>query len=150
MSLILSLILGIELIIFKIALTFSLILFICSFILLCLNNNINSNGYDEENYEDFLQGLNDEFKDDKEIVIASVKKCCKNILYCTKRLRNDKDVILTAINNCYYDIDNDMKEDDKIKYIKERTKNIDIILKKTKLKNDSDILKQIIKKIRII
>ena len=149
MSLILSLILGIELIIFKIALTFSLILFICSFILLCLNNNINSNGYDEENYEDFLQGLNDEFKDDKEIVIASIKKCCKNIIHCSKRLRNDKDVILTAINNCYYDFYDDMREDDKITNIKERTKNIDIILKKTKLKNDPDILKQVIKKIRI-
>jgi len=31
-------------------------------------------------------------------------------------------------------------------FIKKRTENIDIILKKTKLKNNPDILKQVIKK----
>jgi hypothetical protein len=111
------------------------------FILLCLNNNTNSNGYDEENYEYFL--------DDKDIVIASIKKCCKNIIYCSKRLRNDKEVILTAIDNCYYDFYDNITEKEKINYIKKRTKNIDIILKKTKLINDPDILNQVIKKIRI-
>ena len=120
------------------------------FILLCLSNN---NSYDEENYEDFLLYLHDKFKDDKEIVIASIKKCCKNILYCSKRLKNDKEVILTAINHCYYDFYENMKENEKIIYIKERTKNIDIILNNTsntRLKNDPDILNQVIKKIRLI
>jgi len=113
------------------------------FILLCLN----SNGYDEENYEKFLKILSNEFKDDKDIVIACIKKCCKNIIYCSKRLRNDKEIVLTAINNSYYDFYEKMTENDKIKYIKERTNNIDLILNMTKFKNDPDILKQIIKKL---
>jgi hypothetical protein len=117
------------------------------FVLFCLNNN--SDGYDEENYEYFLEDLNDNFKDDKDIVIASIKKCCKNFSYCSKRLRNDKEVILTAIDNSYYDFYDNITDQDKIKYIKKRTENIDIILKKTKLKNDPDVLKQVIKKIRI-
>ena len=120
------------------------------FILLCLVDSEYSNGYDEENYEDFLEDLDEKFKDDKDIVIASLKKCCKNIIHCSKRLRNDKDVILTAINNSYYDFYDNMKENDKIDYIKKRTENIDIILNKTKLKTNSDILIQVIKKIRIV
>jgi hypothetical protein len=75
------------------------------FILLCLSNN---NGYDKENYKDFLQYLDDEFRNDKEIVIAYMKKCCKNIMYCSKKLCNIKEVILTAINNCYYIFDDRM------------------------------------------
>ena len=90
------------------------------------------------------------FKDDKEIVIASIKKCCKNFIHCSKRLKNNKEVILTAINNCYYDFYNNMEENDKIDYIKKRIKNIYIILENTKLKNDPDILNQVIKKIRIV
>jgi hypothetical protein len=78
------------------------------FILLCLN----SNGYDEENYEKFLKILSNEFKDDKDIVIACIKKCCKNIIYCSKRLRNDKEIVLTAINNSYYDFYEKMTEND--------------------------------------
>ena len=117
------------------------------FILLCLGNNY---GYDEENYENFLQYLDDEFRNDEEIVIACMKKCCKNIMYCSKKLCNVKEVILTAINHCYYIFDDKMNEHVKIRYIKERTKNIDIILEKTKLKNDPDILTQIIKNIKII
>ena len=120
------------------------------FILLCLGNSKYSNGYDEENYEYFLEGLDKKFKDDKEIVIASIKKCCKNFIHCSKRLKNNKEVILTAINNCYYDFYNNMEENDKIDYIKKRIKNIDIILENTKLKNDPDILNQVIKKIRIV
>ena len=120
------------------------------FILLCLNNNnIISNGYDKNYYEDFLEDLNDEFKDDKDIVIASIRKCCKNINYCSKRLRNDKQVILTAIDNCYYDFYDNITDKDKFDYIKKRIENIDVILKKTKLKNDPDVLKQVIKKITI-
>ena len=41
----------------------------------------------------------------------------------TKRLKNNKEVILTAINNCYYDFYNNMEENDKIDYIKKRIKN---------------------------
>ena len=120
------------------------------FILSCLVDSEYSNGYDEENYENFLEDLDDKFKDDKNIVIASLKKCCRNIIYCSKRLRNDKGVILTAINNSYYDFYDNMNENDKINYIKKRTKNIDIILKKTKLKTDPDVLIQVIKKIKIV
>ena len=120
------------------------------FILLCLKNNINTNGYDEENYEYFLRDLNDEFKDDKEIVIACIKKSCKNIIYCSNRLKYNKEVILTAINNCYYKLYNDIREIDKIKNINKRIENIDIILKNTKLINDPDILNHVIKKINII
>ena len=115
------------------------------FILLCLNNP-KYNDYDEENYENFLENLDKKFKDDKDIVIASIKKCCKNIIHCSKRLKNDKDVILTAINN----IDDNMIENVKIEYIKRIKKNIDIILEKTKLENDPDILIQVSKKIRIV
>ena len=98
----------------------------------------------------FEDHLMKKFKDDKEIVIASIKKCCKNFIHCSKRLKNNKEVILTAINNCYYDFYNNMEENDKIDYIKKRIKNIDIILENTKLKNDPDILNQVIKKIRIV
>ena len=42
------------------------------FILSHLVDSEYSNGYDEE-----------KFKDDKDIVIASLKKCCKNIIHCS-------------------------------------------------------------------
>ena len=117
------------------------------FILLCLNTN----GYDEENYEKFLEDLIDNFKDDKDIVLAAVKKCGNNIKYASNRLKNDKDVVLAAIDNCYYDFYEyeKMSNDDICKDIKKRNINIDNILNETNLKDDLDILKQIIKKIKI-
>jgi hypothetical protein len=114
-------------------------------IMLCLKNY----EYDEDNFKNFLEYLNDDFKDDKEIVMASVKKCGLNFIYASNRLRNDKQVVLTAINNSYYDFYKGINETLLIKNIKERTKNINIILKKTKLRNNSDILKQVIRRLKI-
>ena len=102
------------------------------FVLMCLGSNDN---YDEDNYSNFLEYINYKFRDDKEIVIACLKKCCKNIIYCSERLKNDKDVILTAINNCYYDSYDELD------------KNIYIILNNTNIKNDFDILTLIEKKL---
>ena len=115
------------------------------FILLCLHPK----GYDEEYYEDFLEDLSDNFKDDKEIVLACVKKCGNNFKYASNRLKNDKDVVLEAIDNCYYDFYEKMSDKDKLEYIAKRNINIDNIINDTELKDDSSILKQIIKKIKI-
>lgn len=117
------------------------------FLLLSLKNE----DYDEENYEDFLQNLSDNFQDDKDIVMSAVKKCGINIKYASSRLKNDKDIVMAAINSCYYnDDDSKMKTEELLKYIKKINKNIDIILEDTNLKNDSEILQQVIKKIKII
>ena len=120
------------------------------FILLALTNKdfFGYNGYDEEYYDDFLEDLSDIYKDDKEIVLAAVKRCGINIKYASNRLKNDKDVVLTAIDNSYYNDPYDMK------YILEHKRNqhnnIDIILNETKLQNDVDVLKLIINKIKLI
>jgi len=107
------------------------------FILLCLHDN---DYHDHLKYMNFLSSLNDKFKDDKDIVIGSIKKCCKNIFYCSNRLLNDKDVILTALNShycCYYN--------NKYDYIKLLSN----IINKSKLKNDPDILNQLSNKLLI-
>ena len=114
-------------------------------VMLCLNND----KYDEENFENFLEYLNYNFQNDKEIVMASIKKCGKNIIYASKKLRNDKEIVLSAIDNCYYPLYEDMDEKQIIFNIKQRYKNINIILKNTKLRNNPDILKHIINKIKI-
>ena len=116
------------------------------FILLCLNTI----GYDEDNYKDFLINLTNKFKDDKEIVLAAVKKYGNNIKYASNRLKNDKDIILAAIDNCYYDIYEGMSNNEIFTNIKKRNININNILTETNLKNDTDVLLQIIKKIKII
>ena len=121
-----------------------------NFILLALTNKDYSgyNGYDEEYYDHFLENLCDAFKDDDEIVLAAVNRCGTNIKHASNRLKNNKDIVLAAIDNCYY---NDSDDETYILDNKRKiNSNIDIILNETKLQNDADILKQIIKKIKII
>ena len=106
--------------------------------------------YDEENYIDFLENLSNTLQDDKDIVLAAVKKCGTNIKFASERLRNDKDVVMEALKNCYYEQDKFMKNDEILRFKKKINKNIDIILKDTNLKNDSDVLQQVIKKIKLV
>ena len=122
------------------------------YILLCLKDNdnqINRNGYDEENYEVFLRYVSIKLRDDKDVVIAAVRKYGNNIIYASNRLKNDKDVVITAINNCYYDIDLQSDNRNFRDDLKRQTQNIDIILNETTLKSKNYVLKQVIKRLKI-
>ena len=113
------------------------------FILTYLNIITLSNDYD---YKDFLLNL-PHFNNDKEIVLAILKKCGSNIKYVSDRLKKDKDVILTAIVNCYYEIDKTRNSNSyKFQYLQEKNIKINNILNEVDICNISDpsILQQII------
>lgn len=56
-----------------------------------------------DDYEDILDCINKSFRRDKEIVIAAIRRHGNNYHYASKRLKNDPEVIIEAINNCWYD-----------------------------------------------
>jgi hypothetical protein len=118
------------------------------FILLALN----SYGYDEDYYMYFLDNLSLNFRNDKDIVLAAVKKCGYNIKFASDRLKNDKEIVITAIDNCYHKFNNNphIYCDTIIIYLKKKYDNIQLILNETELRNDPDILHHIIKQISII
>jgi len=114
------------------------------FLLLCLNIHRIYN----HNYEYFyINDLLFNFRDDKEIVLAILKKYGSNIKYVSDRLKKDKDVILTAIVNCYYEIDKTRNSNSyKFQYLQEKNIKINNILNEVDICNISDpsILQQII------
>lgn len=62
-----------------------------------------------EEYEDILDYIDKSFRRDKTIVIAAIRRHGNNYHYASKRLKNDPEVIIEAINNCWYDISKDDK-----------------------------------------
>jgi len=52
-----------------------------------------------KNNPDLLEGSQEEFRHNKEIVLAAVKQDGRTLEYASKELRNDKEVVLAAIKN---------------------------------------------------
>jgi hypothetical protein len=74
-------------------------------ILTALNSGFdNSNIVYEYTYIEILDYVPEEYKNDKEIVISAIKRNGNNFLFASKELRDDIEVIVEAINNCYHDI----------------------------------------------
>jgi hypothetical protein len=114
-----------------------------------------NSGYDskkiicESNYEDILDYIPKVYRKDKEIVILAIRRNGNNFLYASKQLRNDIEIIIEAINNCYYDIDNSDKYyryNNIIDEINKIEDEIDIILNNSKFKNidKKDLPKEIL------
>lgn len=98
--------------------------------------------YDE--YENFLEYVDQDILRNKEIVIQAIRKNYNNYFYCSKILKKDIDVIKEAINNCYFKIND--KEHLKLNAFKYINENIKEILEETNLHNQ-EIADAIIKKL---
>ena len=107
--------------------------------------------YDDNKYiEYFIKNLNNEFTDDKNIIMKLIKINGLYIKYASDRLKKDKNIVLEAIKYVYYEF-----YTQKLLYtpeinshnikcvlpcIQTISNNIDIILSETKIKIDNDIL----------
>jgi len=122
-------------------------------ILLVLNQPFDM--WDIEDYENFLDKLDDDILDDEEIVLAAINKSGRNYKYISNRLKNNKDILIKCLSNCYdtseyiddgSDDGNDNYNRDYIKYIKNLEDEMEYILKYAPelLKKDSDVLQAII------
>jgi hypothetical protein len=117
-------------------------------ILIGLNQGFTKIECDDE-YEDILEYFNTSFRRDKNIVIAAIRRHGNNYHYASKRLKNDPEVIIEAINNCWYNIyEDDKKYCNKIgEYIKKIDEKIQKILNSTKTRSEQ-ISNAVINKLR--
>jgi hypothetical protein len=137
------------------------------------NNNMsqnNNDNYDLNYYDDndcieyFIKNLNNDFLDDKNIIMKLIKSNGLYIKYISDRLKNDKNVVLEAIKYVYYEY---IINNSKIKFLHTPTidsyniklllqciqnisNKIEIILNGTKVTIDNDILSLIEKKLKYI
>lgn len=75
-------------------------------IILSALNSCGSNISYLDDYHNILSHVSNIYRDDKEIVIKSIRRNGNNYFYASDRLKKDNEVIMEAINNCYTDIDN--------------------------------------------
>ena len=119
-----------------------------NFILLSLSHSYKQ--FDILEYENFLKNFDEDILDDKDIALAALKKSGLNFKYLSKRLQNDKDVVILSIINCYntseYENPWQYNLTELVKYMIDLNNNINLILNNTTLKYDSDILQTIINK----
>jgi hypothetical protein len=120
--------------------------------ILSLLNNEQLLSYDNEKYYNFLEDYEEYILDDKDIVLAAVKKSCSNFEYASIRLKEDKEIVITSIINCFdtspYD---DMATSfynlvSLVNSMKELDETINMIIDNTTLKYDSDVLQTVIQK----
>jgi hypothetical protein len=76
-------------------------------ILLGLNQGFSKIECDDE-YQNILEYIDKPFRKNKQIVISAIRRHGNNYHYASKQLKNDPDVIIEAINNCWFDIDADI------------------------------------------
>ena len=103
-----------------------------------------------EEYENILDYIDTEFRRNKTIVIEAIRRHGNNYHYASKILKNDPEVIIEAINNCWWDTfkyDDKMSESDIIKSINEVDKRIKRIMNETTTRNEN-ISNAIIEKLR--
>ena len=138
------------------------------------NSDLNINGsnginedlciHDDNKYiEYFIKNLNNEFKDDNNIIIKLIKSNGLYIKYASDRLKKDKNIVLEAIKYVYYEYIPTSNTHIKFLYtpgitshnikftlpcIQTISNNIDIILSETKIKIDNDILNLIKQKLK--
>jgi len=120
------------------------------FILLSLNHK--QQLYDIDDYSDFLEDYEENIIDDKNIVLAAVKKSGLNFKYASLRLKDDKEIVITSILNCFdtssYDEMSTSFNDlvTLVNSMKELDETINMIIDNTSLKYDSDVLQTVIQK----
>lgn len=56
---------------------------------------------DIEDYEEFLNDSSNNILDDDEIVLAAINKSGRNYKYISERLKNNKDILIKCLLNCY-------------------------------------------------
>jgi len=104
-----------------------------------------------DEYEDILDYIDKSFRKNKSIVIAAIQRHGNNYHYASKQLKDDPEVIIEAINNCWYDT----YEDDKYqpyrneigKSIRKIDEKIQKILESTDIRSEK-ISNAIINKLR--
>ena len=119
-------------------------------ILLTLNQPFHYS--DIEDYEEFLNNSSNNILDDDEIVLAAIKKSGRNYKYISERLKNNKDILIKCLLNCYNtsefveDADEYNNYKGYIIYLKSLENEIENILKHAPelLKKDPDVLQVII------
>ena len=128
----------------------------------CINEDLSI--HDDNKYiEYFIKNLNNEFKDDENIIMKLIKINGLYIKYASDRLKKDKNIVLEAIKYVYYDYISTSNIHVKILHtpeisshsikfglpcIQTMSNNIDIILSETKIKIDNDILNLIKQKLK--
>ena len=113
-------------------------------ILLGLNQGFSKIECDDA-YQDILEYIDEPFKKNKKIVIAAIRRHGNNFHYVSKRLKNDPEVIIEAINNCWFDYNKkygNFEED-----LKKIDKEIQKILNSTSVRSEQ-ISNAIINKLR--
>ena len=99
-------------------------------------NSIDDSLICHDYYVDILEIVPPKYQKDKEIVIKAVTINGNNYFYASKKLKEDIDVIVTAINHCSYDIDESTKSN-KYNHLVEMKALINKILSCSKYNNNN-------------